>query len=131
MFPQGLTSPVRTEWRRDAASPAPRLDDVVSPDDGLIGERFARPVTDAERRFVFAVVGSMLFVAVYGQRFTLPAGGIPLALPLVGSYVAVFLLRVRGGIRYNRVRTELYIMAAAAVVIASWFTVLQGHGLSI
>jgi hypothetical protein len=88
-------------------------------------------VTDADRRYVFGVVASMLVVAVYGQRFTLPAGGVPLALPLVGSYVAVFLLRVRGGIRYNRVRTELYVMAAAAVVVASWFSAQQGHGLSV
>jgi hypothetical protein len=131
MFPQGLSNPARSEWKRDAASPAPRLDDVTSPDAGLIGDRLARPVTAAERSFVYGVVASMLVLAVFGQRFTLPAGGIPLALPLVGSYVAAFMLRVRGGIRYNRVRTEMYIMAAGAVVVASWFTVLQGHGLSV
>src|SRR5690348_15410456 len=115
MFPQGLTAPVRTEWKRDAASPAPRLDDVRSPADGLIGERLARPVTEADRRFVFGVVASTLVLAVLGQRFVLPAGATPIAVPLVGSYVAVFLLRVRGGIRYNRVRTELYLMAGGAV----------------
>jgi hypothetical protein len=131
LFPQGLSTPTRTEWKRDASSPAPRLDDLASPDAALITERQVQPVTEADRRFVFGVVATMLVVAVLGQRFTLPAGSIPLAVPLVGSYVAVFLLRVRGGIRYNRVRTELYIMAAAAVVIAAWFSVLQGHGLSL
>src|SRR4051794_41977993 len=112
MFPQGLTSPVRTEWRRDAASPAPRLDDVVSPDDGLIGERFARPVTDAERRFVFAVVGSMLFVAVYGQRFTLPAGRIPLAPPRGGRHVGGLLLRGPRRLRRHLGPTGLDLMTA-------------------
>jgi hypothetical protein len=131
LFPQGLANPVRTEWKRDESSPAPRLDDLASPDAALITERHVRPVTAADRKFVFTVVAAMLVVAVYGQRFTLPAGSIPVALPLVGSYVAVFLLRVRGGIRYNRVRTELYVMAAAAVVVASWFSVLQDHGLSL
>jgi hypothetical protein len=131
LFPHGLTRPVRTDWRRDPASPAPRLDDVTSPEAGLIGDRPGRPVTEADHRFVFGVVASLLVLAVFGQRFTLPAGGIPLALPLVGSYVAVFLLRVRGGIRYNRVRTELYMMAAGAVVVASWFSAQQGHGLSV
>jgi len=131
LFPHGLGTPRRSEWRRDPAAPAPRLDDVSSPDAGLIRDRPGRPVTEADHRYVFGVVASMLVVAVYGQRFTLPAGGVPLALPLVGSYVAVFLLRVRGGIRYNRVRTELYVMAAAAVVVASWFSAQQGHGLSV
>jgi hypothetical protein len=131
LFPNGLGTVRRSEWRRDPASPAPRLDDVTSPDAGLIPDRPGRPVTGADRRFVFGVVASMLVVAVYGQRFTLPAGGIPLAVPLVGTYVAVFLLRVRGGIRYNRVRTELYVMAAGAVVVASWFSAQQGHGLSV
>jgi hypothetical protein len=131
LFPQGLSTRRRTEWTRDPSSPAPRLDDVHSPDAGVIDNSAnLRPLTEADRRFVFGVVATTLVLTIFGQRFVLPAGGTPLALPLVTSYVAVFLLRVRGGIRYNRVRTELYIMAAAGVVVASWFSVLQGHGLS-
>jgi hypothetical protein len=134
IFPDGLTQPARLRWERDAASPSPRLDGPGGSASGprrLVEALAAAPVTEKDRRYVKIVVGVLLVVTVFGQRFALPLGPTPIALPLVAAYLAVFMLRFRGGIRYNRVRTELFIMASAAVVIATYLSGRSDNGASI
>ncbi len=52
-------------------------------------------------------------------------------MPLVASFVGLVLLRLRGGVQYNRVRTELYIAAGAAIVASAWFTSWRGDDVSL
>jgi hypothetical protein len=50
---------------------------------------------------------------------------------LIFTFAGLLFLRLRGGIRYNRVRTELYIAGAASAVAATWFTSFLGSEISL
>ena len=89
-----------------------------------------RTVSERDRRFVLRVLQGVLLATVVGQRISLPLG-LPVGLPLVACYAGVVLLRVRGAIRYNRVRSELYLAAAVALVAATWFTTWRGGDISL
>ena len=126
----------RTGWGRDEAAPQPRLDTMAHRGETadplrLVDAGAARPVSDRDRTFVLRVLQVLLVVVVAGQRFVLPAGSLPVPIALVAVYAAVLLLRSRGGVRYNRVRTELFVMAAAAVCLSTWVNSLRGQPLSL
>jgi hypothetical protein len=73
----------------------------------------------------------MLIVVVVGQRITIPLGGTPLSLPLLAAFIGLIFARLRGGIRYNRVRSELYLAAGAVIVACSWFAGYRGNDISL
>lgn len=133
VFPRGLSAPVRTRWDQDTVNP-PRLERIGTGTGAsafrLMEGRPQRQVSEKDRRYVLNVVTILLIVSVLGQRFVLPIG-FPIAIPLIATYLAVLLLRLRGGVRYNRVRTELYVLAAAAVVLASWISLRSGTEVSV
>jgi hypothetical protein len=126
---------VRTQWTRGADSPQPTLDKFASYDEKsdrlrLVEAMPMKPVSERDRKYVFRVFKVMLFTIVLGQRISLPLG-LPIALPLVAALVGIFFARLRGGVRYNRVRSELYIAAGAGLVLASWFSSFRGDEISL
>jgi hypothetical protein len=126
---------VRTQWTRGADSPQPTLDKCASYDEKsdrlrLVEAMPMKPVSERDRKYVFRVFKVMLFTIVLGQRISLPLG-LPIALPLVAALVGIFFARLRGGVRYNRVRSELYIAAGAGLVLASWFSSFRGDEISL
>ncbi len=88
--------------------------------------------THRDRRYVLGVLQTLLLVTVAGQRILVPFGAdIQLPLPLLAVYVAGFLLFVRRGIVYNRVRTELYVAALIVLVASAWTASWLGHDVSL
>jgi hypothetical protein len=135
-FESGMVKQVRSRWRRDYASPQPSLDALASYEEKadrlrLVDANPPRAVSERDRRYILRVIQGVLIVSVVGQRITIPIGPIPIALPLVAAFVGILLARLRGGVRYNRVRSELYIAAAAALVGAAWFASWGGADVSI
>lgn len=131
-----LRRQVRTRWRRSPASPQPSLDALVA-----LAEKTGRlrlveamppaPVSAADRRYVLRVLQVTLLVVVLGQRITVPVAGLPIALPLIAALACLPLARLRGGIRYNRVRSELYIAAGGTIAAAAWFVTWRGEDISL
>jgi hypothetical protein len=131
-----LSRQVRNRWRRDYVSPQPGLDPLASYDEKadrlrLMEARPARRVCERDRRYVLRVLQIMLVVVVVGQRITIPLGDNPVSLPLLAAFVGLIFARLRGGIRYNRVRSELYIAAGAVIVACSWFAGYRGNDISL
>jgi hypothetical protein len=127
---------VRNRWRRAKSSPQPTLDALDSYSEKadrlrLVEALPARPVSERDRRYMLRVLQGMVIAVIVGQRFVLPLGPLPIALPLVVAYIGLVLARLRGGVRYNRVRSELYIAAGVAIVIATWFTSFRGEDISL
>jgi hypothetical protein len=121
-------------WRPPAAPP--RLEPGPRNIDGvrrwrLVHGRYAPPAPAASPAYVAHVLLLVLAIAVLGQRFVLPLGATPIGVPLVAAYAGVLLLRVRGGLRYNRVRTELFLLAAGALLIVTWANTFEGSGWSL
>jgi hypothetical protein len=121
-------------WRR-ATSP-PRLEPGPANLHGVHRWRLAsgkddRPSPSASPVYVLRVLCFVLIVAVLGQRFVLPLGATPIGVPLVAAYTGVLLLRIRGGLRYNRVRTELFLLAAGALLVVTWANTFQGSNWSL
>lgn len=132
----GMIRQVRNRWRRPTATPQPTLDALAAYDERsdrlrLIDDRLGRPVTEADRTYMLRLIKITLFVCVVGQRFAIPAGSSPIALSLVMTYVFVFLARMRGGVRYNRVRSELFIAGAALLVLATYLSGFFGNSISL
>jgi hypothetical protein len=127
---------VRNRWRRDRSSPQPSLDALAAFDEKsqrlrLVDALPARPVSERDRAYMLRVLQLMLIVVVVGQRITIPLGSTPLSLPLVAAFVGLVLARLRGGVRYNRVRSELYIAAGGVIVACSWFAGYRGNDISL
>lgn len=95
-------------------------------------EHAARAAGDAPRPTTAGwVLAALVVVLLLTQRVVLPFGGergVPLALAL--QYVAVVPLLVLRAVRAERVRTELYVIAVLAVLVASWVVTATGHALS-
>lgn len=130
----GIGRRVRDRWRRPAGSPQPSLDAMAAHAEKsdrlrLIEARPPKPVSASDRAYVLRVLQVTLILVVAGQRIMVPVG--PVALPLLAAFGGIVLARLRGGITYNRVRSELYIAAAAAIVTAAWFTTWRGDDLSL
>jgi hypothetical protein len=126
----------RGEWRRDQSSPQPSLDALAIYNEKadrlrLVDAMPPKPISERDRAYVLRVLQVLLIVVVVGQRFSIPFGSAPIALPLIASFVGILLLRLRGGIQYNRVRTELYIAAGAVIVACAWFTSWRGDNVSL
>jgi hypothetical protein len=130
-FRSGLGRPIRNQWRRPDDSPQPSLDTLAAKSDRvrLVEARPTKPVSAQDRAYVFRVLRITLIVVVVGQRIMVPVG--PVALPLLAAFACILFARLRGGITYNRVRSELYIAAAAAIVTATWFTTWRGGDISL
>jgi hypothetical protein len=127
---------VRRRWRRNDESPQPSLDTLNALAEKtdrlrLVDATQTRPVSERDRAFVRRVLSAMLIVTVVGQRITVPLGSTPVFLSLIFAFAGLGILRLRGGVRYNRVRTELYIAGGAAVVAATWFTTFLGNDVSL
>jgi hypothetical protein len=90
-----------------------------------------KPLSERDRRYVLRVLRTLLFVVVVGQRILVPIGPFPISLTLIAAFIAIGLARLRRGVQYNRVRSELYIAAGAAVVLCAWFTSWRGDNLSL
>jgi hypothetical protein len=135
-FEAGMGKQVRNRWRRGHGSPQPSLDALALYDEKshrlrLMAARPVRPVSERDRRYVLRVLQIMLIVVVVGQRITIPLGDNPVSLPLLAAFVGLIFARLRGGIRYNRVRSELYIAAGAVIVACSWFAGYRGNDISL
>ena len=131
-FRTGLGRPIRNRWRRPDHSPQPSLDALAAHPgkaDRLVEARPPKPVSAQDRAYVFRVLQITLIVVVVGQRITVPVG--PVALPLFAAFGCILFARLRGGITYNRVRSELYIAAATAIVTVTWFTTWRGDDISL
>ncbi|MCE0535909.1 hypothetical protein LWF15_10330 [Kineosporia rhizophila] len=121
----GLVKQVRRRWRRPRSSPQPSLDAIANYDERSeklrVDEAMPnRQVSEADRAYMLRLLKITLLVCVVFQRFALPLGGFPISVPLVAMYVFLVLARLRGGIRYNRVRSELFIASAALVMLATF-----------
>ena len=119
-----------------AIGPQPRLAPTAGAEPGLPRWQLVDAQPPAEvgrlhRGYVLGVLTALLFTVVLGQRLVVPLGSFPVALPLVATYVAVVLLRFRGGVRYNRVRTELYLLAVGTLLLATWFNTFAGASWSV
>lgn len=124
----------RRRWLRDRASPQPSLDALAIYNEKsdrlrLVDAMPPKPVSERDRLYVLRVLQILLIVVVVGQRITIPVG--PVSVPLIAAYIGLALLRLRGGIQYNRVRTELYIAAGGVVVACAWFTSWRGDDVSL
>jgi hypothetical protein len=132
----GMVRQVRSRWRREGSSPQPSLDAVNAYNDKadrlrlVIDPRRAQPVDPADRKYMLRVLQGTLIVSVVGQRIAIPIGS-GIALPLFVAYIGIFLMRRRGGLRYNRVRSELFILASGAIVLSAWLTGWLGNDVSI
>lgn len=62
----------------------------------------------------------LVVVVVVGQRIALPAGGQVLPLALVACYAVAAVLLWRGSLRCDRLRLELFVVAAAACAVATY-----------
>lgn len=132
----GLGRQVRSRWHRNELSPQPSLDTVkmLNEKTGRLRLVDASPVSsvsERDRTYVRRVVQAMLIIAVVAQRIVIPVGQSPVFLILGLPFAGILMLRLRGGVRYNRVRTELYIAGAAAVVTATWFSTWLGNDISL
>lgn len=131
----GMIRQVRNRWRRPHATPQPTLDALAEDEDSgrmrLIGDRLGKPVTDADRTYMLRLVKITLLVCIVGQRFALPVGSAPITVPLIATYVFVFLARMRGGVRYNRVRSELFIASAGLLILATFLSGFIGNSISL
>jgi hypothetical protein len=128
----GIGRQVRSRWRRDTGSPQPSLDTLTTLDQKadklrLVDAMLQKNVSERDQKYVRRTLQIMLVVAVLGQRLAIPLGDSPVFLILFVPYIGILALRLRGGVRYNRVRTELYIAGAAAVVAATWFSTFLGR----
>lgn len=116
----------RSRWERSATQGLPpRLAAAWVDAHGvsrwrLVDAAPSAAVARAHHRYVFGVLAVLLIVVVLGQRFVLPLGALPIGIPLVAVYVGVAFLRARGALRYNRVRTELYLLSAGGLLLATW-----------
>jgi len=127
----GMARKVRQRWRRAASSPQPSLDALAAYDEKsdrlrLVEAMAARPTSPVDRAYMLRLLKITLLFCVVGQRIALPLGGFPISLPLVATYAFVLFARLRGGVRYNRVRSELFIASAAAVMLATFLASLFG-----
>jgi len=127
---------IRSRWQRDESSPQPSLDALALYNEKsdrlrLIDAMPVKPVSERDRAYVLRVLQVVVIVVVMGQRITVPFGSMPISLPLIAGYVGILLLRLRGGIQYNRVRSELYIAAGAVIVACAWFTSWRGDDISL
>ncbi|GAB3265717.1 hypothetical protein [Kineosporia babensis] len=121
-----LVKQVRNRWRRAKTSPQPSLDALAAYDERserlrLVDALPNRQVSDADRKYMLRLIKITLLLCVVFQRFALPLGGFPISVPLVAMYVFLVLARLRGGVRYNRVRSELFIASAGLVMLATFF----------
>ncbi|MBT0767435.1 hypothetical protein KIH74_00780 [Kineosporia sp. J2-2] len=121
----GLIRKVRQRWRRPKTSPQPTLDALAAFDERserlrLVDAMPVKKLSEADRRYMLRLIKITVLVCVVGQRIALPLGGFPISLPLVATYAFVVLARLRGGVRYNRVRSELFIASAALILLATY-----------
>jgi hypothetical protein len=135
-FQAGRGRSLRSLWGGERSSPQPSqdaLDAYAEKSDRLrlLDAKQSKPVSAQDRAYVFRVLQVTLVVVVIGQRITVPFGGLPVALPLFAAFACVLFARLRGGVRYNRVRSELYIGAIGTVVTAAWFTTWRGDDISL
>jgi hypothetical protein len=90
-----------------------------------------RPVSARDRNYMLRVLQTMLVVVVVGQRISIPFGSFPVQVPLIAAFVGIGLGRLRGGVQYNRVRSELYVVAGGVIVGCAWFTSWRGDDISL
>lgn len=133
---QRLGRQVRNRWRRDRSSPQPSLDALASFNEKserlrLVDAMPVKPVSERDRRYLLRVLVGLVVVAVLGQRILVPLGSFPISLSLIAAFVGIGLARLRRGVQYNRVRSELYIAAGAVIVACAWFTSWRGDDLSL
>lgn len=67
-----------------------------------------------------------LVVVVVAQRLVVPVGPWSVPVPLLAGYALLLALYAAGTLHYSRVRLELFLAAAAAVVSCSWVSGLTG-----
>ncbi|MCD5350860.1 hypothetical protein [Kineosporia mesophila] len=133
----GMVRKVRQRWRRDRSSPQPSLDALAAYDERSDRLRLVeavgptKEVSEENRRYILRLLKITLLVCIVGMRFAIPLGSFPIPLPLVATYVFVVLARLRGGVRYNRVRTELFIASAALIVLATYLSQFFGNSISL
>ncbi len=89
-----------------------------------------KPISERDRVYVLRVLQTLLVVTILGQRILVPIGELPVSLTLIAAFIALVLARLRGGIQYNRVRSELYIAAGAVIALCAWFTSWRGDNIS-
>ena len=128
---EGMARKVRQRWRRPPTAAQPTLEAMAAyeerSDRRRVGEGMPpRPEKPIDRAYMLRLLKITLFACVVGQRIALPLGAFPISLPLVATYAFVLFARLRGGVRYNRVRSELFIGAAGAVMLASFLASLFG-----
>lgn len=125
-----------SRWRRNRLSLEPSPDALASYEEKadrlrLMEAMPVKPISERDRLYVLRVLRVLLFVVVVGQRILVPIGSFPISLSLVAAFVGIGLLRLRRGIQYNRVRSELYIAAGAVIVGCAWFTTWSGNNISV
>jgi hypothetical protein len=76
------------------------------------------------------ILRTTLIVVVVGQRITVPVGALAVPLPLIAGYAAIFVLCAAGAVRHRPARTQLYVVANAAVLTGAWLTGLRGDDVS-
>lgn len=131
-----LARVIPERWARSPTESRPSLDTLTDEfDEGGSGRLIAPPppraVSPTDRTWVLRMLQVTLLLVVLGQRITIPIGPFPVSLPLLAVLLSIPAIRLRGGLRYNRVRTELYIAAVGAIMAAAWFTTWQGDDISI
>ncbi len=130
----GLIQQVRSRWRRDRERPSPDIEASYEEKAARLRVLEARPVkvvSERDRKYVLRVFQTMIIVMVLGQRIFVPLGSVPVSLPLITAFVGIVFARLRGGVQYNRVRSELYIASGAALVLCTWFTSFRGDDISL
>ncbi len=132
----GAGRQVRSRWRRAAQSPQPSLDALNALSEKadrlrLVDARPMLKVTLRDQTYVRRVLQVMLISAVLLQRIVIPLGQSPVFAIMAVPFIGILMLRLRGAVRYNRVRTELYIAGAGAAVAATWFTLWLGNEVSL
>ena len=130
------SQPRGSRWRLGGDGQQPSLDTLAALQEKTDRLRIfaAMPdttVSERDRKYVLRVFQFMLIAVVVGQRISIPFGSFPIGLPLVAAFVGILFARLRGGVRYNRVRSELYIAAGSALVLATWFTSFRGDDVSV
>ncbi len=91
----------------------------------------AAAARDRDERLLLRLLTGLLLVTVLGQRFAVPVGSMPVALPLLALWVTVALTSYYRLVRHDAVRTEFFVLAAAACCTAAWLATFPGEPLSV
>lgn len=92
-----------------------------------IGGAVGRDSGWRDTRLLARGLSALLVFTVLGQRFALPFGDLALPVSVLATYVAAGLLLLHGSLRFDALRTELFVAAMAACYLAAHVATWQGR----